>query len=111
MARDSQRSIASGAAYGALALEIAALVAISSSDTQCTGSSGSLVEPGNTIGVTGFVLAPILAIVALVLLARVRRAGGSGARLATAGAIIALPLACGVFYFWVVASSLACGFF
>lgn len=67
---------------------------------------GYIREPGGTAGILSFTLAPLLAVAALVLLAR---AGRPASRIAVAAAVLVFPLALLDFILWVAKGTFGCG--
>lgn len=67
---------------------------------------GYISEPGGTAGFLSFTLAPLLAIAALVLLAR---AGRPASLIAVAAALVVFPLALLDFILWAAKGAFACG--
>ena len=104
------------AEYAALALALLGLPLIAVSDSDCRfyseGYAGVLSEPGATGGTLAFSLAPLLAIVALILLVRAARRHDAAppSRLPVVAAIAVFPLAVANFLFWVVKGAFVCGF-
>ena len=109
------------AAYAALALVLLGLPLLAVSETGCRWNAaannytGHIGEPGATAGPLAFLLGPLLAIVALVLLSRAaRRHDEARPRLPVVAAIAVFPLALANFLFWLlkgVSGAFACGFF
>jgi hypothetical protein len=106
------------AAYSALALGLVGLPLIGVSEGDCRWDPEAnnyvsyLTEPGATGGGLAYTLAPVLAIVALVLFARARGDHrGRRPRLAVAAAVVVFPLAALNFLFSLAKGAFGCGFF
>ena len=107
------------AAYTALALGLVGLPLIGVSEGDCRWDPEAnnyvsyLTEPGATGGGLAFWLAPVLAIVALVLIHRAGRGDQRGRRprLAVAAAVAVFPLGALNFLFAFAKGAFGCGFF
>jgi hypothetical protein len=111
-----QARLAPVTAFVALAIVLAALPIVASSNSGCrfVGSPTQdyephIDEPGNTAGILAFTVAPLAAAASLILLVRVRRQGSRPSRLAVAAAILVFPLALVNFLVWGVSSASGCG--
>jgi len=104
------------AAYAALTLALLGLPLIGISNSECRfvgradqDYAGGISEPGNTGGLLAFTLAPLLAIAALIMLVRARRANQDPSRLTITALILVFPLSVVNFAFFFVKGAFACG--
>ena len=101
------------AAYAALTLALLGLPLIGISNSECRfdgrAYAGGISEPGNTGGLLAFTLAPLLAIAALIMLVRARRANQDPSRLTITALILVFPLSVVNFAVFFVKGAFACG--
>jgi len=111
--------VGSYTAYAAVAVTVVALPVLAGSGSECrfVGSAtqdyaGAVSEPGHTVGLIAFTIAPLLAVGALVLIAQGRREGRRALRFAVLAAALVFPLALADFFLWAVKGAFGCpGFF